>query len=64
MQESGAIGECDELGEGVGPFRSAEKCCVADLLMGYLSPYGGEGAGEADRARGEHFGEMAGGQCC
>ena len=31
MEEGGAVGEGDELGEGVGAFGAAEEGCVADL---------------------------------
>lgn len=32
MEKGGAVGESDELGEGVGPLGAAEERCVAELV--------------------------------
>lgn len=49
MGEGAAVAEGDELGEGVGPFGTADEGGVADLLA-----EGAAGAGRADGCGEEH----------
>lgn len=57
MGECAAIGEGDELGEGIGPFGTAKKRGVPDLLVGAVCA---EGKGARTGRGEEHCGCLVG----